>query len=64
MSTLRVDNLQGQTADGTNRYVVQVVEGSITPRISTASTSLTTTGLEATITPSSTSNKILISVLR
>ena len=24
MSTLRVDNLQGQTADGKNRYVVQV----------------------------------------
>ena len=25
MSTLRVDNIRGQTADGTNRYVVQVV---------------------------------------
>ena len=61
MSTLRVDNIQGQTS-GTDRYVVQVVEGSITSRISTTSTSLTTTGLEATITPSSTSNKILISV--
>ena len=29
MSTLRVDNLQGQTA-GTNRYVVQVVQGTLT----------------------------------
>ena len=25
MSTLRVDNIRGQTADGTNRYVVQTV---------------------------------------
>lgn len=61
MSTLRVDNLQGQTA-GTNRYVVQVVEGSFSTKTSTSSTSFVTTGLEATITPSSTSNKILISV--
>ena len=28
MSTLRVDSIRGQTADGTNRYVVQVVNGS------------------------------------
>jgi len=62
MSTLRVDNLRGQTADGTNRYVVQVVEGSVSPKTATTSTSFITTGLEATITPSSTSNKILISV--
>ena len=25
MSTLRVDSIRGQTADGTNRYVVQTV---------------------------------------
>jgi hypothetical protein len=61
MSTLRVDNLQGQTT-GTNRYVVQVVEGSVSPKTATTSTSFITTGLEATITPTSTSNKVLISV--
>ena len=60
MSTLRVDNLQGQTA-GTNRYVVQVVQGTISST-STTSTSFTTTGLTATITPQSTNNKILVSV--
>ena len=62
MSTLRVDSIRGQTADGTNRYVVQVVEGSFSTLTSTTSTSFITTGLEATITPSSTSNKVLISV--
>ena len=61
MSTLRVDSIRGQTA-GTNRYVVQVVEGSFSTKTATTSTSFVTTGLEATITPSSTSNKILISV--
>ena len=60
MSTLRVDSLQGQTA-GTNRYVVQVVQGTISST-STTSTSFTTTGLTATITPQSTNNKILVSV--
>tara|TARA_R100001509_G_scaffold131614_1_gene85006 strand:+ start:585 stop:1124 length:540 start_codon:yes stop_codon:yes gene_type:complete len=30
MSTLRVDNLRGQTADGTNRYIVQVVQNTPT----------------------------------
>ena len=61
MSTLRVDTLRGQTT-GTNRYVVQIVEGSFSAKTSTSSTSLITTGLEATITPSSSSNKVLISV--
>ena len=27
MSTLRVDSIRGQTADGTNRYVVQTKVG-------------------------------------
>ena len=62
MSTLRVDSIRGQTADGTNRYVVQVVEGSFSTKTATSSTDFITTGLEATITPSSTSNKVLISV--
>ena len=61
MSTLRVDNLRGQTA-GTDRYVVQVVEGSATIFNTTTSTTLTASNLSATITPSSTSNKVLISL--
>jgi len=62
MSTLRVDSIRGQTADGTNRYVVQVVEGFATAMNITNSTSLTASNLSATITPSSSSNKVLISV--
>ena len=59
MSTLRVDSLQGQTA-GTNRYVVQVVSTTKTDTFSTTSESYTDiTGLSATITPSSSQNKIL-----
>ena len=62
MSTLRVDSLQGQTADGTNRYVVQVVSVEYgTETLSTSST-LADTGLTASITPSSASNKILVLV--
>ena len=61
MSTLRVDNLRGQTA-GTDRYVVQVVEGSATTFNTTTSTTLIASLLSATITPSSTSNKVLISL--
>ena len=30
MSTLRVDSIRGQTADGTNRYIVQVVQNTPT----------------------------------
>ena len=41
--------------------VLQVVQGTISST-STASTSFTTTGLTATITPKSTNNKILVSV--
>ena len=59
MSTLRVDSIQGQTA-GTNRYVVQVVSTTKTDTFNTTSTSYTDiTGLSATITPSSSQNKIL-----
>jgi len=59
MSTLRVDSIQGQTA-GTNRYVVQVVSTTKTDTFSTTSESYTDiTGLSATITPSSSQNKIL-----
>tara|TARA_R100001163_G_C5016978_1_gene160975 strand:+ start:376 stop:873 length:498 start_codon:yes stop_codon:yes gene_type:complete len=63
MSTLRVDNLQGQTA-GTNRYVVQVVSETITAQLNGSVGSAGTyidTGVTATITPTSTSNTILVS---
>ena len=60
MRTLRVDSIRGQTADGTNRYVVQVVSTTKTDTFSTTSESFTDiTGLSATITPSSSQNKIL-----
>ena len=61
MSTLRVDSIRGQTA-GTNRYVVQVVSAENSTANSTQSTSYVDTGLSATITPSSTNNKILVIV--
>lgn len=60
MSTLRVDNLRGQTADGTNRYVVQVVNSTYSTQTNSSSSTFADTGLSATITPSSSSNKILV----
>ena len=42
--------------------VLQVVEAEITSQISTTSNSYTDTGLNANITPSSTSNKVLVMV--
>ena len=60
MSTLRVDNLQGQTA-GTNRYVVQVVSTTKTDTFSANSAQIqAVTGLSVSITPSNTSNKVFI----
>ena len=61
MSTLRVDNIQGQTT-GTNRYVVQVVSVEYGTETTSTSSTLADTGLTASITPSSTSNKILVLV--
>ena len=61
MSTLRVDNLQGQTA-GTNRYVVQVVSVDYGTETTSTSSSMADTGLTASITPVSTNNKILVLV--
>ena len=58
MSTLRVDNLRGQTADGTNRYVVQVKQFVLTTADSISSTSFTDSALTVTITPNSTTSKI------
>jgi hypothetical protein len=63
MSTLRVDNLQGQTT-GTNRYVVQVVSETIDTQLAGSVGSAGTyidTGVTASITPTSVNNKILVS---
>ena len=60
MSTLRVDNLRGQTADGTNRYVVQVVNQTTGTAVNVSSSTPTATGLSLSITPSSANNKILV----
>jgi len=60
MSTLRVDNIRGQTADGTNRYVVQVVQGTASTQTAHSSNAYADTGLSVTITPQLTTSKILI----
>ena len=60
MSTLRVDNLQGQTADGKNRYVVQVVNQTTGTAINVSSSTATSTGLSLSITPKSATNKVLV----
>ena len=73
MSTLRVDNLRGQTADGKNRYVVQVVNFQ-TGEVATGTTTIAyddsimqnTEGDEymtLAITPTSSSNKLKIDVV-
>ena len=61
MSTLRVDNLRGQTADGTNKYVVQVENSTHNTEITTTSTSFVATLLTASITPKFNTSKILVS---
>ena len=43
MSTLRVDSIRGQTADGVNKYVVQVVQ-----KIDTSTTTFSNSGSSAT----------------
>ena len=60
MSTLRVDNIRGQTADGTNRFVVQVVQGTTSTQTSHSSNVYADTGLSVTITPQLTTSKVLI----
>ena len=62
MSTLRVDSIRGQTADGTNRYVVQVVQGNTSTQTTTTSTSYSDTGLTASITPQLSTSKVLVGV--
>ena len=59
-----VDKIQSdaiETGDMPTGSVLQVVQGSSTTSTSTSSTSYVDSGLSATITPSSTSSKILIS---
>ena len=53
MSTLRVDNLRGQTADGTNRYVVQIQQGTYATQTNSSSSGTLATGLNVSITPPS-----------
>ena len=61
MSTLKVTNLQ--KLDGSTFPMIgQVVQGSTTTATNIASTSFSDTGLSASITPSSTSSKILVTV--
>ena len=62
MSTLRVDNLRGQTADGTNRYVVQVVQHTGTSTNTTTSSSFVDTTCTGAITPLYSTSKILVTV--
>jgi hypothetical protein len=49
-------------ASGAGGKILQVVEGSSTTQVEVTSTSLTDSGLSATITPASSSNKILVLV--
>ena len=62
MSTLRVDSLRGQTSDGTNRYVVQVVQHTGTSTDTTTSSSFVDTSCTGAITPTLSTSKILITV--
>ena len=62
MSTLRVDSIRGQTADGTNRYVVQVVQHTGTSTDTTTSSSFVDTSCTGAITPTLSTSKILITV--
>ena len=62
MSTLYVDTINEKTSGNSVQipgHVVQVVEGEATSDASTTSSTFTATNLSATITPSSSSNKVL-----
>jgi len=65
MALTRINNnsLSSVTAAGLPEgSVLQVVQGTLQSKITTTNTSATATGLSATITPSSTSSKILVTV--
>jgi len=64
MSTLKVDTIQGKTTAGTvaiPNHVIQVVNATFSTKTDlTSSGSYTNTHITANITPSSTSNKVLV----
>ena len=64
MSTLYVDNLEPNLGSRVLAagHVVQVVQGTTATQVQVSATSETDTGLTATITPSSTTSKILVMV--
>tara|TARA_R100001463_G_scaffold92038_3_gene146790 strand:- start:379 stop:873 length:495 start_codon:yes stop_codon:yes gene_type:complete len=62
MSTLRVDNLRGQTADGKDRYVTQVKQFVLATADSITSTSFIDSSVTLNITPSSVTNKIRVTI--
>ena len=62
MSTLRVDNLRGQTADGVAKYVVQMQSTTTTSSITVTATSLTASGLIVSITPKFANSNLLITI--
>jgi len=59
MSTLRVDSIRGQTADGVNKYVVQVLQGELLTQ-TTSSSNTYADIVTQTITPKFATSKILI----
>jgi len=63
MSTIKVDRIEPQDGLQTNAMggIVQVVRVVYTGQASTTSTSYVSTGLQASITPRSASNKIMVS---
>ena len=64
MSTLSVDTIQGKTTAGTVAMpagaVLQVVQGSLGTRPTSASSSFVNTGLQVSITPKFSTSKVLI----
>jgi len=63
MSTLRVDSIRGQTADGTNRFVVQTLSSTgLTQQSTTSGSYVDVTDLSVQITPKFSTSKILITV--
>tara|TARA_B100002019_G_scaffold51231_1_gene43597 strand:- start:67 stop:549 length:483 start_codon:yes stop_codon:yes gene_type:complete len=65
MSELRTNKIyprDGLPAGATAGGVVQMVQGEVTSFLQTSSSSYVDTGLSATITPTSSSNKILVNI--
>ena len=59
MSTLRVDNIRGQTADGVYRYIVQVKQNVLSTQLANSSNTPSDV-VTHTITPTYTTSAILI----